>query len=67
MRYLLERRLKQAAYLLADVNATVAEVARAVGFRDPLCFSRQFRRSFGLSPRPYRRARRGPAPAGREP
>jgi AraC family transcriptional regulator of arabinose operon len=65
MRYLLERRLKHAAYLLADVNATVAEVARAVGFRDPLYFSRQFRRRFGLSPRPYRQARQGPVPAGR--
>jgi AraC-like DNA-binding protein len=58
MRYLLELRLRQAAYLLADRNAGVGEVARAVGFRDPLYFSRQFRRRFGSSPRAYRRSRR---------
>jgi len=55
MRYLLETRLTRAAYLLADVNMSISEVAREVGFRDPLYFSRQFRKRFGLSPRPYRR------------
>ncbi len=55
MRYLLELRLARASYLLADANNSVAEVAREAGFRDPLYFSRQFRRHFGLSPRAYRR------------
>jgi AraC-like DNA-binding protein len=55
MRYLLESRLTRAAYLLADVNMSISEVAREVGFRDPLYFSRRFRKRFGLSPRPYRR------------
>ncbi|MHC4914218.1 MAG: helix-turn-helix domain-containing protein [Planctomycetota bacterium] len=58
MRYLLDRRLRQAAYLLAVEEAGVAEVARAVGFRDPLYFSRQFSKRFGASPRAYRRQRR---------
>jgi AraC-like DNA-binding protein len=55
MRYLLEVRLTRAAYLLADVNMSVSDVAAEVGFRDPLYFSRQFRKRFGLSPRGYRR------------
>jgi len=55
MRYLLELRLKRAAYLLADVNLSVSEVAREAGFGDPLYFSRQFRRRFGSSPREHRR------------
>jgi AraC family transcriptional regulator of arabinose operon len=55
MRYLLELRLRRAAYLLADVNLSVSEVARESGFSDPLYFSRQFRRRFGQSPRKYRR------------
>jgi AraC family transcriptional regulator, arabinose operon regulatory protein len=55
MRYLLELRLTRAAYLLANANLSIAEVAREAGFRDPLYFSRQFKKRFGLSPRPYRR------------
>ena len=55
MRYLLELRLTRASYLLADANMSISEVAREAGFRDPLYFSRQFRRRFGLCPRSYRR------------
>lgn len=58
MRYLLEARLRQAAYLLGDADLAVSEVARECGFEDPLYFSRQFRRRFGASPRGYRLARR---------
>ena len=57
MRYLLEARLRQAAYLLGDADLAVSEVARECGFADPLYFSRQFRRRFGASPRAYRRNR----------
>ncbi len=59
MRYLLEQRLRRAAYLLADRNAGVGEVARAVGFNDARYLSRQFRKRFGASPREYRRQHRG--------
>jgi AraC family transcriptional regulator of arabinose operon len=58
MRYLLEARLRRAAYLLGDADLAVSEVARECGFEDPLYFSRQFRRRFGASPRGYRQARR---------
>ncbi len=60
MRYLLELRLRRAAYLLADANLSIAEVAREAGFQDPLYFSRQFRRRFGASPRLHRRNMREP-------
>jgi AraC-like DNA-binding protein len=59
MRYLLELRLRRAAYLLTDRNASVGEVARAAGFRDPRYFSRQFSKRFGASPREYRRQHQG--------
>ena len=54
MRYLLELRLKQAAYRLQDINTNITETTRAVGFQDALYFSRQFKRLFGVSPRLYR-------------
>ncbi|MBW2690331.1 MAG: helix-turn-helix transcriptional regulator, partial [Deltaproteobacteria bacterium] len=57
MRYLLELRLTRAAYLLANVNMSVSQVAREAGFSDPLYFSRQFKKRFGLSPRHYRQSR----------
>jgi AraC-like DNA-binding protein len=47
-------RLGRAATLLERSNLTVTEVAVSVGFRDPLHFSRRFRRAYGVSPRAYR-------------
>jgi AraC-like DNA-binding protein len=44
------RRLARARELLAG-GMKVKDAARAVGFSDPLYFSRRFRRRFGLSPR----------------
>ncbi len=43
-------RLEKARELLRTTRMTVAEVAYAVGFKDPLYFSRVFSRQFGLSP-----------------
>ncbi|MBK7409915.1 MAG: response regulator [Saprospirales bacterium] len=43
-------RLEKARKLLRSTRMTVAEVAYAVGFSDPLYFSRVFSRQFGLSP-----------------
>jgi AraC family transcriptional regulator len=47
-------RLGRAATLLERSNLTVTEVASSVGFRDPLHFSKRFRRAYGVSPRTYR-------------
>ena len=47
-------RLKKAASLLAQHrNATVADVARKVGFATPKYFSRCFKEKFGVLPRDY--------------
>lgn len=43
-------RLEKARELLLTTRMTIAEVAYAVGFSDPLYFSRVFSRQFGLSP-----------------
>ncbi|AWW29091.1 hybrid sensor histidine kinase/response regulator [Echinicola strongylocentroti] len=43
-------RLKKAASLLKTKNYNVSEVAHAVGFNDPLYFSRRFKKQFGYAP-----------------
>ena len=52
--YLLKLRLRQAAQMLENSERRVNEVAKAVGFNDPLYFTRQFRRFYLMSPRQYR-------------
>ncbi|MBI5722873.1 MAG: helix-turn-helix transcriptional regulator [Planctomycetes bacterium] len=51
--YILKRRMARAGDLLLSANMNVKEVAAKVGFRDPLYFSRMFRRQTGLSPTEY--------------
>ncbi len=53
---LLQMRLHQAARLLTYTTQDIGEISRAVGFRSPFYFSRQFRRRFGMSPSQYRNA-----------
>lgn len=48
-------KMQRAADLLAGTGARVAEVADALGFDDPLYFSRCFRRQMGASPAEWRR------------
>ncbi|MEQ0557859.1 AraC family transcriptional regulator [Amycolatopsis sp. NEAU-NG30] len=55
--YLTGRRMALAAELLAErETATVAEVARAVGYADPFGFSAAFKRVRGVTPSEYRRS-----------
>ena len=56
--YLLRARLRRAARLLAQEDASIAEVAYEVGFGDLSNFNRTFRRAAGMSPRGFRRAAR---------
>ncbi len=56
MRYLQQKRMALARTLLRRRNLTIKEVAQHCGFRDPLHFSRCFRRDCGVSPRAYRDA-----------
>ena len=50
------KRLNQAAYLLLNTRASVADISVAVGYDNTSYFHRIFRSYYGLSPKEYRRA-----------
>lgn len=52
--YLIELRVRHAAGLLRQTDASVTEIAFKVGFNDSNYFTRQFRNLTGLTPRGYR-------------
>lgn len=54
--YITKIRLDKAKQLLQNSNMTVSEVAREVGFQDPLYFARVFANHAGMPPREYRKA-----------
>ena len=54
-----DRVMLEAARLLRFTDRTVGEVSYAVGFTDPLYFSRAFKRHSGLAPKAYRDRVRG--------
>lgn len=53
------RRMERACELLEGSDASMAEVARAVGFARQGSFSEAFKERFGVSPLKYRRTARG--------
>jgi AraC-like DNA-binding protein len=53
-------RAEKASQQLVDTDLAVADVAEAVGFKDPTVFSRAFKNWTGKSPRKFRRAHRSP-------
>ncbi|MFE9426176.1 AraC family transcriptional regulator [Kitasatospora sp. NPDC006697] len=55
--YLTGWRMTLAADLLRDTEATVATVAREVGYQDAFAFSTAFKRAHGVSPSAWRRLR----------
>ena len=63
--YLTRWRMTLAADLLVDKpTATIAEVARAVGYSDPFGFSAAFKRTRGVNPSEFRRRAIDPTAAG---
>ena len=62
--FLNDRRLQTAAAMLRSQynDGNVTEVAHLCGFREPLYFSRMFKKKYGLSPSFYYTARREPEP-----
>lgn len=54
MKWLLKLRIHKAMEFLIRSDMTIAKIATATGFSDPLYFSRQFRKIVGSSPRSYR-------------
>ena len=52
--YILRRKMEQARERLLSTRLSVKEVAASLGYRDPLYFSRVFRKTEGRSPADYR-------------
>lgn len=52
--YLLSLRIQNAQSLLENSTYNISEIAFMVGFRDPLYFSRVFKKQVGVSPKHYR-------------
>ncbi|WP_228374207.1 AraC family transcriptional regulator [Demequina phytophila] len=57
--YVTSRRMAAARQLLDSTSMRIADVAAAVGYPDPLYFSRQFRKAHEMSPSEYRELRKG--------
>ena len=53
--YITEKRLSIAKKMLTDGGYTVSEIARSVGFSDPLAFSRFFTKHTGISARDFKK------------
>jgi AraC-like DNA-binding protein len=53
--YLTTHRLNRSREILEDGRVPISEVAKGVGYSDPLYFSRAFRKRFGSSPSSARR------------
>lgn len=51
---LIEKRMKQACYLLCNTNLTVSEIACTIGYENTSYFHRLFRSMNGMSPGAYR-------------
>ena len=56
MHYILLLRIRNAQVLLETTDGTVSEIARIVGYENPMYFSRLFRKEKGVSPLKYRKA-----------
>lgn len=52
--YLIHRRLREAAHLLAASPRGVQQIGEEIGYPDPSHFSKAFKGQFGVSPRQYR-------------
>ncbi len=52
--YVTEARLRAACTLLSGTDASIDRIAREVGFRDPLYFSKVFKKAYGVPPKVYR-------------
>jgi AraC-like DNA-binding protein len=58
-----DARFRQARHLLADPALDIQHVAVALGYRDPACFTRAFRRWSGRTPSQVRKAAKRPRTA----
>ncbi|MBR3367189.1 MAG: helix-turn-helix domain-containing protein [Lachnospiraceae bacterium] len=54
--YLMQRRMREGRRLLLETSLPVQDVARRIGYEDPLTFSKIFKNTYGMSPRACRLA-----------
>ena len=59
MEYLIDIRIKESKILLRTTKYSISQVADIVGFTTPTYFSKQFRKSTGISPTDYREQYQG--------
>ena len=57
-RYVLNRRMEQARYLLEQKAMPLLQIAHQVGFTDQSQFTRVFRKMVGITPSQYRKIRK---------
>jgi AraC-like DNA-binding protein len=57
-RYVIERRMAEAAFLLETSDEPIARIASRVGYETAAAFSKLFHRHHGLSPGRYRTVQR---------
>ncbi len=55
--YLMKYRMEKACELLRDSRLSIADIARSVGYEDPLLFSKMFKKKIGIPPRNFRTIR----------
>jgi AraC-like DNA-binding protein len=63
-RYVIERRMAEAAFLLETSDEPIARIAGRVGYETAAAFSKLFHRHLGLSPGRYRADRRSDSGQG---
>ena len=56
--YLMQCRIKNACRLLEETDIPINEIARRVGYDNPLTFSKTFKSHYGVSPKEYRSRKR---------
>jgi AraC-like DNA-binding protein len=53
--YLINHRMRRAAFLLQDQELTISAIGNQVGYEDLFHFSKLFKKHFGVSPREFRK------------
>lgn len=56
--YLVNYRIDRAKKYLSDDSMSIGDVARSVGYEDPLAFSKIFKRKVGISPEAFRKEKK---------